>query len=274
MTWTEKIFAYCERASDPGFWAEPFNAISNVAFLLVGIVGAAQLARQPRPSGRIAEWGLALLVLLIGTGSFLFHTYATRWASVADTAPIGIFMICYLAYALRRFLLLNVFAVIVFVAVFILALRFASAIPCDPALLPVTIAAGRPCFNGSLGYVPALGALVLIGGVLLLRRHPAGWSVFLAGGIFAVSLALRTVDFEICTRTLLLGRPRGTHALWHVLNALVLFTLLSAAIRPGSSSVLPEAPSEANRIAHLRRPEHKGGPADVVELVDTQDLKS
>ena len=98
--------------------------------------------------------------------------------------------------------------------------------------------------------------------------------MFLAGGIFAVSLALRTVDFEVCTRTLLLGRPRGTHALWHVLNALVLFTLLSAAIRPGSSSVLPEAPSEANRIAHLRRPEHKGGPAGVVELVDTQDLKS
>ena len=243
MIWTEKIFAYCERAFDPGIWAEPFNAISNVAFLVAGVVGATQLAYQPRASGRIAEWGLALLILLIGTGSFLFHTYATRWASVADTAPIGIFMIGYLAYALRRYLLLHVFAVFVLVGVFILALRFASYHPCDPALLPVTIAAGRPCFNGLLGYGPALGALVLIGGVLLLRGHPAGRPVFLAGGIFAVSLALRTVDFEVCTRTLLLGRPRGTHALWHVLNAVVLFTLLSAAIRHGSAPVPSEVPS-------------------------------
>ena len=174
-------------------------------------------------------------VTLIGLGSFLFHTYATRWASVADTAPIGIFMIGYLAYALRRFLNLHAAVVLILTGVFILALRFASAIPCDPALLPVTIAAGRPCFNGSLGYVPALGALVLIGGLLVLRGHPAGWPVFVAGGIFALSLVMRTVDFEVCSQTRLLGRSRGTHALWHVLNALVLFTLLMAAIRHGAA---------------------------------------
>ncbi len=36
--------------------------------------------------------------------SFLFHTYATRWASFADVIPIGVFMIANLAYALRRFM--------------------------------------------------------------------------------------------------------------------------------------------------------------------------
>ena len=96
MAWTDKIFAYCERAGDPAFWAEPFNAISNVAFLIAALAGAVLLVRTPNARARRIEWGLVLLVTIIGIGSFLFHTYATRWASVADTAPIGIFMIGYL----------------------------------------------------------------------------------------------------------------------------------------------------------------------------------
>lgn len=234
MSWSEKIFAYCERAGDPAFWAEPFNAISNVAFLLAAFAGAALLARQPRPASRRIEWGLVLLVAIIGVGSFLFHTTATRWASVADTAPIGIFMIGYLAYAMRRFLNAPYWVVGVALAVFIATLRYAGSIPCDPELLPVTVAAGRPCFNGSLGYVPALGALLLIGGVLLAKGHRAGWPVLAGGLIFAASLTLRTIDFELCGATSILGRARGTHALWHTLNALLLYVLLAAAIRYGA----------------------------------------
>ncbi len=233
MSWTDKIFAYCERAGDPAFWAEPFNAVSNVAFLLAALAGAIQLARTSDAASRRAEWGLVALVAIIGMGSFLFHTYATRWASVADTAPIGIFMIGYLAYALRRFAGAPYLVVLLLIAVFVAALRHAGSIPCDPQLLPVTVAAGRPCFNGSLGYVPALGALLLIGLYLVVRGHGAGWPVLLAGLIFALSLTLRTLDFEVCRSTSILGRARGTHALWHVLNALLLYILLVAAVRHG-----------------------------------------
>ncbi len=233
MSWTDKIFAYCERAGDPAFWAEPFNAVSNVAFLLAALAGAIHMARTPEAGSRRAEWGLVALVAIIGLGSFLFHTTATRWASVADTAPIGIFMIGYLAYALRRFVGAPYLIVAVLLAVFVAALRYAGSIPCDPQLLPVTVAAGRPCFNGSLGYVPALGALVLIGLYLVVRRHGAGWPVLLAGLIFAVSLTLRTLDFEVCRSTSILGRARGTHALWHILNALLLYVLVLAAVRHG-----------------------------------------
>jgi hypothetical protein len=233
MSWTEKIFAYCERAGDPAFWAEPFNAVSNVAFLLAALAGAVLLARGSDAASRRVEWGLVGLVATIGAGSFLFHTTATRWASVADTAPIGLFMIGYLAYALRRFLGAPYVVVLVLLAAFVAALRYAGSIPCDPELLPVTVAAGRPCFNGSLGYVPALGALLLIGLALLVRGHGAGLPVLLAGLIFAVSLTLRTLDFEVCGSTSLLGRARGTHALWHMLNAVLLYILLAAAVRHG-----------------------------------------
>jgi hypothetical protein len=233
MTWTDQIFAYCERAGDPAFWAEPFNAISNVAFLIAASAATVLLARQPDAGRRRLEWALVGLVAVIGIGSFLFHTTATRWASVADTAPIGIFMIGYLAYALRRYLQASYLGVGLALAVFLAAMRYGSAIPCDPALLPVTAAAGRPCFNGSLGYVPALAALLLIGVLLVVRRHGAGPLVLGGGLLFALSLTLRTIDFEVCGATAFLGRARGTHALWHTLNALLLFLLLVAAIRHG-----------------------------------------
>ena len=233
MDWSEKIFAYCERASDAQFWAEPFNAISNVAFLIAAAAAAIYLARDADAATRRVEWALVVIVFIIGIGSFLFHAYATRWASVADTAPIGIFMIAYLAYSMRRFLGASFLVVAVALGLFLAAMRTAGAIPCDAALLPITAAAGRPCFNGSLGYVPALAALLLVGVALVIRRHDAGWPIVMAGAIFAVSLTLRTIDFEFCSVTPVLGRARGTHALWHTLNALLLFILLVAAIRHG-----------------------------------------
>jgi hypothetical protein len=162
---------------------------------------------------------------------------------VADTAPIGIFMIGYLAYALRRYLGAPYFVVAAGLGVFLVAMKAAEGIPCQPGLLPVTLAAGRPCFNGSLGYVPALAALLLIGAAAAFRGHPAGRMVLAAGGIFAVSLTLRTIDFEVCGVTSVMGRARGTHALWHILNALLLYLLLLAAIRHGGLRAGPAATS-------------------------------
>lgn len=235
--WTDKIFRYCERGLDPAFWAEPFNAVSNAAFLAVAVVAAMQLARRPQLMGnrdhRAAEWALVVLVLAIATGSFLFHTMATRWASVADTAPIGLFMLGYFGYALRRLVGLGWVASIAGVAAFVVALRYAADIPCVPGLLPITRAGGHPCFNGSLGYVPALAALAGVGAVLVAMRHPAGKWILAAGAVFLVSLTFRTLDFEICSLTRVMGRARGTHALWHVLNAATLYLLLAAAIQHG-----------------------------------------
>ena len=36
---------------------------------------------------------LIALAFAIGTGSFLFHTHATQWANLADSAPIVLFVI-------------------------------------------------------------------------------------------------------------------------------------------------------------------------------------
>src|SRR5262245_30433974 len=96
--WGAKIYNYCERGQESGFWAEPLNAISNAAFIIAALIATLAFFSQARERRGLAEAGLILLVYVIGTGSFLFHTYATRWASIADTAPIGLFMLAYFAY--------------------------------------------------------------------------------------------------------------------------------------------------------------------------------
>jgi hypothetical protein len=77
-TETETIDIYCERL-DPSFWAEPINALTNLAFIAVGF----GVLRGSSQSGKT----LGLLPLLIGFGSPAFHTFATAWAATR-TSPM------------------------------------------------------------------------------------------------------------------------------------------------------------------------------------------
>lgn len=226
--WTTQLFSYCERALDPSFWAEPLNALTNVAFLSTAIAAAVLWFRQPLEGRRFFDAVLIFIVAVIGTGSFLFHTYATRWAVLADVIPITIFMLAYLVYACRKFLTWGWLASAFSLGLFVVALtQLEYAIRCN----------GGPCLNGSLGYVPALVVLLLFGAMLQAGSHPAGKSLVWAGLIFAVSLTFRTIDREICELTDLFGTgPVGTHFIWHVLNAVLLYLLLRAAIRHGDFS--------------------------------------
>ena len=89
-----------------------------------------------------------------------------------------------------------------------------------------------PCLNGSVGYLPAFIVLLLVGGALYVKRHPAARSLIGAGLIFAVSLTLRTIDRTICAATDVgvMHGPIGTHFVWHILNATLLYILMRAAI--------------------------------------------
>lgn len=234
MSWGDKIFRYCERGSDPSFWAEPANAISNGAFIIAAVAAAILLSRTSRRDGVAAEWFLTGVLAVIGLGSFLFHTFATRWAAVADVAPIGVFMFAYLGYALRRFLAAPWIGVAAGLALFAGAMHVAGDIDCRPTLLSVTAAARGPCLNGTVGYAPAFMAMVLIGAVMALRGRAGGSIVLAAGGVFLVSMFFRTIDFEVCALTRVAGHVFGTHFLWHLLNATTLFLLLAAAARHGA----------------------------------------
>ena len=153
MNWNAKIFSYCERGSDPSFWAEPLNALTNTAFILAAVAGFLLWASRPNNDRRFIDLLLILIVFVIGIGSFLFHTYATRWAAIADIAPIAIFMLIYFAYALNRYVELHWLPSLLLTGVFYIAFWQAGEIRCD----------GGRCLNGSLGYSPAFVAMLGMG---------------------------------------------------------------------------------------------------------------
>lgn len=222
--YSAEIFNYCERGQNPGFWAEPLNAVSNGAFIVAGLAALVLWYRAADTRRDLAELALIFIVLVIGVGSFLFHTFATRWAAVADTAPIGVFMLAYLGYALARLARQPVWIALLGVLGLVAALAAAGTIRCGPG----------PCLNGSVGYLPAFAALAIVGAGLAVRGHPAGRYLLAAGLVFLVSLAFRTIDRAACPWTVFAAsRPLGTHFIWHMLNAVVLYMLLRAAILHG-----------------------------------------
>lgn len=104
MNWTAYIDNYCERLL-LGFWDEPLNAIGNLAFWLAAwVVWRCWQCNSP---GRASNSGtyiqsLLVILLLIGAGSFAFHTFAVRRAGALDVMFISVYLHFYLAVYLYR----------------------------------------------------------------------------------------------------------------------------------------------------------------------------
>lgn len=222
MSWTGQIDFYCERLG-PGFWAEPVNAVTNAAFVAVGLAALGAVRRSGNSDPMAAA--LAANAILIGIGSFLFHTFATGWARLADTLPIQLFILAYFGAALHRFAGLGRgWSVLAAIAFFAASMLFTSG--------------ARRVLHGALNwsemYLPAFLAILTIGGWLARRRHPAGRALIAAGGLFAVSVLVRSIDMALCS-----SFPLGTHFLWHLLNAAVIGMLLAAFIAAGAPAPRP-----------------------------------
>lgn len=198
MDWTAQVDAYCERLG-PGFWAEPINAVTNAAFLLAALVMALRLRGHGLPIANLLVGSLAA----IGIGSFLFHTFATRWAGLADTLPILMFALVYVFAASREYLRLSlVRAILVVVALF----------PFAALLMPLL---GRlPLFGTSAGYVPILLYIAIFAAI---TRGPVARGLWIAVALLTASLTFRSLDMQTCSEF-----PLGTHFLWHILNAVLL----------------------------------------------------
>ncbi|MEC9367772.1 MAG: ceramidase domain-containing protein [Pseudomonadota bacterium] len=205
----DQVSCYCERAGDPGFWAEPANALSNAAFLVAAALALSQLRREGASGGdALLRYLLILLIAIVGIGSFLFHTYATAWSRLADVIPIGLFIALYVYAAFSRLVGLGSLAAAM-VALTVVGATFTMP----------------PVFNGSLGYAPALAALAVAAAVLASNSHMAARWMTGAAVTFCVSLIFRTVDRSefICWPS-----ASGTHWAWHLLNAAVLYMLMRA----------------------------------------------
>ena len=199
---------YCERLGN-GFWAEPINALTNAAF----VVAAVLLFCRSRRQAKAMHWDIyALMFLLacIGVGSFLWHTFATPWTELADKLPIFAFMFLYLFSCMVRALHVSWYWSLSCLAVFVfLNVAVKQWLPAD-------------LLNGSIMYLPALLALLLLLGLASFWQRLSGAKMMLGvTGLFCISVTFRSVDQFVCD-----SFPLGTHFLWHLLNALMLYWLM------------------------------------------------
>ncbi|MEM1171132.1 MAG: ceramidase domain-containing protein [Cyanobacteria bacterium P01_H01_bin.35] len=198
------IDIYCERLQ-PGLWDEPINAISNLAFFI-----AASLSWRLANSLNVQFYSVKLLIYLmiaIGIGSSLFHTYATGWALLMDVVPIIMFQVFYLWIYTRRVMKLKSIISMILIIVLVIS---------SLATLQLKV------LNGSLSYAPALIYLLGLG---IYHFHTQKQSKFLLLGgvcIFLIALFFRTIDQYICLRF-----PIGTHFLWHIFNGFMLYCVTS-----------------------------------------------
>ena len=207
--------AYCERAGDVGFWAEPVNALTNLAFIAAAYLCYTQLRTLNNPRFRTHGdiFALTLSLFAIGVGSGLWHTHVAHWSLLADVIPITLFIHIYLIATLRRIFELPWWGVALgwlgYMAVQMLAEIF----------LPASF------LNGTVMYLPTYAALALMTLLLLVKKPDYGKVFLTVIGVWTVSLFFRTIDMEVCD-----SFPLGTHFLWHIFNSFVLYRLLALMI--------------------------------------------
>lgn len=199
-TWFNSVDIYCERL-DPGFWAEPINAISNLSFIVAGFF--VWRLRNPRSTL------MATLVILIGLGSFSFHTFANRLTGLLDVLAIALYLVIFAFLIpkqwLRNSLLIQLGSVLMLIVSIIFAQLLMSYL--KPALpwLPSGI------------YLGAWLALIIFALVTHYSNLSAARFLWLAVIVFPFSLLSRQIDMPLCDS---IG---GSHWLWHLFNGLTLY---------------------------------------------------
>ncbi len=195
------IDLYCERLG-PGLWAEPFNAVSNVAYIIAAV--AAWVVAKQRSALTLGMWILIILAMMVGVGSGLFHTFATGWARVCDVVPILLFQVTFLWLYFRKFIGLNTVIATIATAAF---------------LAVVLTCRGYPqVLNTSLPYLPVLIILLALGFYHFRRIETERGILLIATGVFFIAFTFRTIDLAVCP-----VMPIGTHFLWHLLTGCLLY---------------------------------------------------
>ena len=206
----QHIDIYCERVGQT-FWAEPVNALTNISFFIAAFL-AFQFARQQK----MINWDINLLLfllVLIGCGSSLFHTFATKWSALADVLPILLFQIIFIISYSLRVMDFKKWQMLLLLFVFFSMIVSSSQLPAE-------------WLNGSFTYFPALICLLGFGLYHFITHQKERPILLIAAFIFIVSLFFRSIDMVVCSTVSL-----GTHFIWHILNGVTLYLSLRGLVR-------------------------------------------
>ena len=196
---------YCERLG-PGPFAEPLNALTNLAFIVAAVLSARYIRHfQGLSLGtRLLPWSLAV----VAVGSALYHTYRSPGAYLLDVIPLTVFIAGSLYLALRR-----------------LSIRTSQVLQVGAAFVLLQIVllifVPRHFINGSTPYLVALLFIPLLMAWIARRYSSLVWEIVPVAVLFALALVFRTLDPVVCP-----WLPIGTHFLWHITAAAAAYYLI------------------------------------------------
>lgn len=199
MDWTKTVDGYCERMR-PEYWAEPVNAVTNLAFIIASVI------MWRRTGGMPLARALCVVLFAIGVGSYLFHTHAQPWAGLADVAPIVAFILLYIFAINRHGIGLGLWPALGATSLFI---------PYAGMMVPIFQMVPGLGVSAAYGPVPLL---ILLYAAFLRDKMPDLARGLASGAVLLiVSLIFRTIDEPLCNSWAL-----GTHFMWHLLNGVML----------------------------------------------------
>ncbi|MEM8667081.1 MAG: ceramidase domain-containing protein [Planctomycetota bacterium] len=196
---------YRERFGNPGFWAEPFNALTNGSFLIAAVF--AWFLASAKDDDEKSTTVLLSLAMAIGFGSFLFHTVPNQFTMWLDIGPIALFQVFFLWLAGNQMLGWSRPASAALVIGVV-----GSAFALRPFTTPL---------NGSLFYIPVLIAMLVIGVILAKKLRRERYLLIGAAGCFAMAIIARSSDMGVPWKF-------GSHFLWHTINGVVIYLALRA----------------------------------------------
>ena len=189
---------YCERLR-PGPFAEPLNAISNLAFIIAAVLAARRMREFTNLNleARLLPWSLGV----VAVGSAFYHTYRSPGTYILDVVPLTAFIAGSVFLVLRRVLGGTSKALGVGAAFVLLQLLILIFIP-------------RHFLNGSAPYLVAILFIPLIMAWIARRYGSLAWKMIPVAVLFALAFVFRTIDGIVCP-----WLPVGTHFLWHITAA-------------------------------------------------------
>lgn len=204
---------YCEGGNSLEFFAEPLNAISNIAFIFAGL-GIYRLLTKNRIQ-QVEFKAVLILILFLGFGSFLWHATRNSYTLILDVVPAAL-SFAVITYIFLRNLIGNKLLALS-IALLLLPTRFfiSSFAPTD-----IISSLIRNLINATTFFL-----------IILLSFRKYGKIAFEGLVVLTVYLAaiiMRIVDLQVCQTF-----PLGTHFLWHILDALAVYLVIKFIIKLG-----------------------------------------
>lgn len=195
---------YCERVND-NFFNEPINAISNIFFLIISVF---TYRLQKELKVKKIFYFLPILIFCIGLGSFFFHLKPNTITLYLDVFPIFLFSVLFIILFNKYELKISALNNFLFIFSYLLLFVF------------ITPMLSYEFLNGSEFYFVNYLVLAIYTIILFFKKSQNFKLIFLALLIFNISIILRTIDNLVCDIFKI-----GTHFLWHIINAYLLFIL-------------------------------------------------